>query len=205
MNPYRIAFILSCLMGAGSASAGLSCNSDAIVINDNAVAGTYPSSITTSGGPSSIISVTVQVNSLTHTFPDDIGIVLVGPGGQALLLQAGAGDVVSGANGLTYGFDDAAANPLPNLNSWAAGVYKPTNYYQALDNFPAPGPGTTYSNPGPGGTGTATFSSVFAGTNSNGTWNLFVADFASGDAGSIGGWCIDFTGTPVSLQNFSID
>lgn len=190
---------------SGAAQAGVTgfCNSAPITIADDAVAGLYPSAVSVVGAPGSITGVVVTLNGFSHSFPDDVGIVLVGPGGQALLLQSGAGD--AGAVNATYSFTDTASGPLPDLTGWASGNYKPTNYL-GTDNFAAPGPGTTYANPGPSGGGTATFASVYGGTTSNGTWNLFVADFAAGDAGAIsGGWCIAFTGTPVSLQHFSVD
>lgn len=156
------------------------------------------------GAPGSITGVTVSLFGFSHAFPDDVGLVLVGPGGQALLLQSGAGDAAP-VSGVSYSFSDTASGPLPDLTARTSGSFKPTNYL-GTDTYPAPGPGTTYSNPGPSGGGTATFASVFGGTTSNGTWNLFAVDFATGDAGSIAnGWCIDFTGTPVSLQQFSVD
>jgi len=196
---------LGCTVLSGAALAGSTnyCNAAAITINDNAVAGLYPSAISVSGAPGSITGLTVSLAGFNHAFPDDVGIVLVGPGGQALLLQDGAGDAAPVST--SYGFDDASASVLPDLTAWTAGAYKPTAFYGG-DNFPAPGPGTTYGNPGPFGAGTATLASTYAGTSANGTWNLYVVDFASGDSGSIaGGWCLAFSGTPVSLQKFSVD
>lgn len=195
---------LGCLGLSGSALAGNPFCSGAITIADNAIASPYPAAIAVTGAPGSITGVIVSISGFTHTYPDDVGMVLVGPGGQALLLQSGAGDEASDASGLNYTFDDAAATVLPDLTAWTSGSYKPTAYYGG-DNFPAPGPGTTYGNPGPFGGGTATLASTYAGTSANGTWNLYVADFAGGDVGSITNWCINFTGTPVSLQQFSVD
>ncbi|HJU39408.1 MAG TPA: hypothetical protein VJ724_07515 [Tahibacter sp.] len=181
------------------------CNTAPITINDAANGTPYPSAVTVVGAPGSITGVTVTLNAVTHAFPDDVSIVLVGPTGLALLLQSGAGDVGSALSGVTYSFADTGATQLPDLAGWGAGTYRPTSYYGGGDNFPAPGPGTTYGNPGPGGGGTATFA-TYNGTTANGTWNLYAVDFASGDAGQIGGgWCINFTGTPVSLQQFSVD
>jgi hypothetical protein len=203
--------IAKCLLGigccalSGAALAGSGfCSSAPLTIADNTTATPYPSAISVTGGPGSITSVIVQLAGFSHPFPDDVGIVLVGPTGLALRLQGGAGDANSAVSGLTYTFDDAATNTLPDLAGWTAGSYKPTTYYGA-ENFPAPGPGTTYGNPGPFNAGTATFANTYAGTTSNGTWNLYVVDFASGDAGSLSQWCISFTGTPVMLQRFSVD
>ena len=192
--------LFSSLAVAGNSN----CNVSAITINDAAVASIYPSAITVSGAPATISSVSVTISGFSHTFPDDVAIALVGPGGQALLLQDGAGDDPDMV-GVTYTFADAGATQLPDLTAWTVGTYKPTTYYTG-DSFPAPGPLTAYGSPGPAGGGTATFSSVYAGTNANGTWNLYVEDLVGGDSGSIsGGWCLAFAGTPVTLQDFSVD
>lgn len=169
-------------------------NSAPITINDFAAASPYPSAINVSGIsgniPATPGSVKVTLNGFSHSYPDDVGIVLVGPTGATLLLQDGVGDDPDMVN-VTYTFSDAGSANLPDLTAWTAGTYKPTTYYTG-DSFPAPGPGLTYNNPGPAGGGTATFSSTFGGTNPNGTWNLYVVDLASGDSGSInGGWTLE--------------
>lgn len=41
----------------------------------------YSSTIEVSGVSGSIVSVVVRLNGLSHTFPDDLDIVLVGPSG----------------------------------------------------------------------------------------------------------------------------
>lgn len=196
-------FCLGCLGLSGPVLAGNNNCAGAIALTDNSTATPYPSTINIGGAPTSITGVTVAINGFNHAFPDDVGLVLVGPGGQALLLQSGAGDA-SPVSGVNYLFDDASASVLPDLTAWTSGSYKPTAYYSG-DIFPAPGPGTSYGNPGPAGGGTATLASTYAGTSANGTWRLYAVDFAAGDAGSITNWCLTFTGTPVSLQQFSVD
>ncbi|HVJ61983.1 MAG TPA: hypothetical protein VM555_04650 [Tahibacter sp.] len=205
----RTVLALGAVVVSGAAVAGGPpgfCNTAPITINDAANASPYPSAVSVVGGPGSITGITVTLNGVTHGFPDDVSIALVGPTGQAMVLQSGAGDSGSALSGVTYTIADTGATALPDLTGWAAGAYKPTSYYGTGDNFPAPGPGTTYANPGPGSGGTATLATTYGGTTSNGTWNLYAVDFAAGDAGQIaGGWCIAFTGTPVSLQHFSVD
>jgi subtilisin-like proprotein convertase family protein len=167
----------------------------------------YPSPIAVSGLPTSLPttpgSIKVTINNFSHTYSDDVGIVLVGPTGAALLLQDGAGDDPD-MTGVTYSFSDAGTANLPDLTAWTAGTYKPTAYYSG-DSFPAPGPLLAYANPGPINGGTATFASVFGGTNPNGTWKLYVRDFVNGDGGSLaGGWSIEFTGgttPPANVQH----
>lgn len=167
-------------------------NNTPIVIPSSGPASPYPSTINVSGIgtiPNTPGSVQVTLHNFNHTFPEDLGIVLVGPTGDALMLFDGAGGGTPAVN-LTFTISDTAANYFPTT-ALSSGTYKPTLYY--LDSFPAPGPGTSYANPGPSGGGTATFASVFGGTNANGDWNLFVFDFVGGDSGSIsGGWSITF-------------
>ncbi len=182
-------------------------NSTAITVTTGAAnnAVPYPSGITVSGVsgtiPATPGSVKVTLNNFSHTFPDDLGLVLVGPTGAALLLQDGAGDDPDMVN-VTYTFSDDGASTLPDLTAWTAGTYKPTAYFTG-DSFPAPGPGTVYGNPGPAGAGTATFASTFGGTNPNGTWNLYVRDFATGDGGGFaGGWSLEISSaTPTATQH----
>jgi subtilisin-like proprotein convertase family protein len=187
-------------------------NATSITINDAATATPYPSDITVSGLGTSIPatagSVQVTLNSFSHTFPDDVGIVLVGPTGAALLLQDGAGDDPDMVN-VTYTLSDTGATVLPDATAWTTGTYKPTSYFSG-DAFPAPGPGTAYNNPGPAGAGTATFSSTFGGTNPNGVWHLYVVDFVGGDSGAIsGGWSLTInagvTITPQHVVDFDGD
>jgi subtilisin-like proprotein convertase family protein len=149
----------------------------------------YGTSILVNGLMGTTTSVAVTVNGFSHTFPDDVGIALVGPTGVAMVLEDGAGGSGDLAD-VTTSFRDAASQ-LPDSSSWTSGSYKPTNYF-AGDNFPAPGPGTSAANPGPDGGGTATFASTYNGSNPNGTWTLYVVDFGnSGDAGSIArGWTL---------------
>ena len=178
---------------APHASQTIFTNSNPISIPIIGLGAPYPSAITVSGLlgtiPATPGSVKVTLNDFRHPIPQDAGIVLVGPTGAALLIQGRTGNNVGMAN-VTYTLSDTGATTLPNL-AWTSGTYKPTAYMTG-DNFPAPGPGTTYNNPGPAGGGTATFSSTFGGTNPNGMWKLFVVDFANSDVGSIGGgWTLE--------------
>jgi hypothetical protein len=80
-----------------------------------------------------------------------------------------------------------------NAVNTAAGTYRPTSSRPA-PVFPSPAPAGPASLPAP--QGTATFASVFNGIDPNGTWNLYIHDFASGDVGSMtGGWTLNITTT----------
>jgi len=195
--------IMAILTLGGSAFGATFTNSSPITINDADLATPYPSTIAVAGLTGTITSVKVTINNFSHTFPDDVGMVLVGPTGAALLLQDGAGDDPDMVN-VTYTIVDGGA-VMPSLTAWTAGNYKPTTYFTG-DGFPAPGPGTTYGNPGPAGGGTATFASVYNGTAPNGNWNLYVADFTGGDEGTIsGGWTIEITTNAVVNQQHVVD
>jgi subtilisin-like proprotein convertase family protein len=154
----------------------------------------YPSSIVVSGLSGTIPitpgSVNVNINNFSHTSPDDVGIVLVGPTGAALLLQDGAGDRTDIAN-VSYTLSDTALSRLPCNGELTIGIWYPTGCRFPGPTFPFPGPSSAYSIPGPAG-GPATLASTFGGTNPNGTWNLFVIDSANGESGSIaGGWSLE--------------
>lgn len=182
-------------------------NPEPITIPSQGIAIPYPSTINVSGLTGTISSVPgsvkVTINQLNHTYPADLGIVLVGPTGAALLLQDRVTNGEDAVN-VTYTISDDGATRLPEDSGISPGTYKPTAYF--LHSFPAPGPGTNYANPGPAGGGTATFASVFGGTNPNGNWNLFVVDFSSGDSGSInGGWSLEIDVTPPAKAPVDFD
>ena len=75
-------------------TSGTFSNTAAITIPDFGNASPYPSTVTVAGVgtiPATAGSVQVTINGFSHTFPGDVGIVLVGPTGAALLIQDGAG------------------------------------------------------------------------------------------------------------------
>ena len=159
----------------------------------------YPSSIVVSGMSGTISKVTVNLNGLNHTFPADVDFLLVGPGGQTFIILSdviGTGDWVN----TNYVLDDSAAGLIPTSGTPVSGTFRPTNYGTG-DVFPAPAPQVTYSNAATAGS--ATFASVFNGTNPNGTWSLYVVDDAGTDVGTMtGGWSINVTSaSPSCVSN----
>lgn len=168
-------------------------NTTPITIPDSGTAAPYPSNITVSGMTGTISDLNVRINNLSHSYPDDIGFLLVSPDGtKKFILQSDSGggdDLIN----LTYTYDDQAANgisdegPMPVNNS----SVRPSSVGDD-DAMPAPAPATPYSQPP--SAGTATLNGTFGGINPNGTWQLFVIDFFEGDGGSIGGgWSLDIT------------
>jgi hypothetical protein len=105
----------------------------------------------------------------------------VNPGGQGVKLIGGCGDM-SGVSGVNLTFDDAATVSLPATGPFSSGTYLPTDYYPT-DFLPSPAPQPPFGS----------LLSTLAGSNPNGQWSLFVADFQPEDSGSIsGGWSLTF-------------
>jgi subtilisin-like proprotein convertase family protein len=171
-------------------------NSSAITINDSftppTTASPYPSNINVSG-QGTVNKLTVSLSNYSHTFPDDVDILLVGPTGVKCLLMAdcGGSDFI---NNINLTFDDNFPS-LPDDSQISAGTYKPTkgtcpgggsNCVPA--NFPGSAPAGPY----------ASALSAFNGTASDGIWSLYVIDDSSGDAGMIsGGWSLTINPSPT--------
>jgi subtilisin-like proprotein convertase family protein len=154
------------------------CSTDAITIPSSGTATPYPSSISVSGLGSIGGLCSVELKGLTHTFPSDIDVLVVGPGTpQNAIVMSDAGGS-TGVTGVDLTLKDTAAGPIPT--PLVTGTYQPTNSGTG-DSFPgAPAP-----------TGGSALS-AFDGANPNGTWSVYVVDDASGDSGSFaGGWCVN--------------
>jgi len=150
------------------------------VIDTLGPADPYPSTIDVAGFIGNIVNVTVTIYGMSHAYPDDIDVLLVGPGGQEVLLMSDVGGDPN-INNVQLVFSDSAASSLPNNTAISSGTYKPTNS-GASDLFDAPAPA------GPYGTTLSTFSN----TNPNGVWSLFIMDDVSGDVGIFsGGWSLN--------------
>ena len=154
-------------------------NTSSISIPIYGAATPYPSIINVSGISGTITNIQVSLSGLSHTYPDDIDMFLLGPGGQKVMLMSDAGGNPD-ASGINITFDDSAAGTLPDNSAISAGTYRPTNY-DTFDTFPGAAPAGPYG----------TLLSTFNGTDPNGDWQLFVTDDIPGDSGSIaGGWSL---------------
>jgi hypothetical protein len=190
-----------CLAAPALTAATTFSNSGAITINDATPpvwdfcsevtpgqASPYPSQITVSGLGTAVSDVNVTLTGLTHPFPDDVGVLLVGLAGQSTLLMTDSGGD-SGVSGVNLTFDDAATGSLPDDSQITSGTYKPTVGSGHNGECAAPSPFPSAPT-GPYGSSL----SVFNGTNPNDTWSLYVIDDTPGGAGSIsGGWSLDIT------------
>jgi uncharacterized repeat protein (TIGR01451 family) len=164
-------------------------NTSLIQIPSWGIADPYPSTILVSGWSNQVGKVTATLAGLTHTYPHDLDVLLVGPTGARTLLLSHAGGGAM-AEDVTFTIDDAAATPIGGLDGIiTTGSWQPSVY--------APSP--VFSNPAPAGPYSATLS-TFSGLNPNGPWSLYVLDDSAGDVGAISnGWSLSFTGiTPVN-------
>ena len=173
-------FVLT-VSAASSATTKSFTNTTAITIPDQGAGTPYPSVINVTGMGSTISNVTVTLRNLNQTWASDVDVLLVGPGGQKVMLMSDAGN--GAANNVTLTLSDAAAAALPT-SALASGTFRPVNYTDTSsggDNFPSPAPAAPYG---------STLSG-FNGQPANGTWSLYVFDDGPGDLGNFaGGWSI---------------
>ncbi|HJP64739.1 MAG TPA: Calx-beta domain-containing protein, partial [Actinomycetota bacterium] len=198
MSLGSVIFVLGRSVYANVQSTPQPSNSTAILVPAGAAGGEtegtaapYPSTIELTE-TRLIADVDVALLGLSHGNPDDLDVLLVGPGGQSVLLMSdGAG--ADTARRIDLGFSDEAAAMIPDEGPLASGGYQPSNYEGDADAFDAPAP------PGPYGASL----SVFDGTTPTGTWSLYVMDDAAGGVGRIaGGWALRLTLAPlVSIAN----
>ncbi len=183
----------------------ISGNGAPITINDNAAASLYPSVATVSGVNQSITRVRVQLNNFTHTFPDDVDVILEGPQGQKAIVMSDAGGGADVSN-LQLTFDSVAplSAILPDEGVTTAGTFRAVNYGNGAgiftDTFPAPFPAPNTLTEAPADL------SVFHQTDPNGQWKLYVVDDAGQDSGSIsGGWTLFVTVPAIFTVNSTND
>src|ERR1700757_2869208 len=126
-------YVGSAARGAEAGSFNFS-NNAPITINDFGPATPYPLTVTVSG----ITDLNIVLNGLSHTFPEDIGILLVGPGGQKVVLMNDTGGINPIVN-IKLTIDDQASSSIPDpiSGSLLSGTYKPTNLSPA-DTFAPP-------------------------------------------------------------------
>jgi subtilisin-like proprotein convertase family protein len=213
LTPAKVVALLAAMLGAvvalGVAASAASADSEGtfsntagITINDaakNCVGGVgqpnetpgtatpYPSEIDVSGLRGPVSDVNVTLTGLSHNFPDDIGVLLVGPEGQTTILMTDVGGSDrTPASAVNLTLDDAASGALPDGGQLSSGTYQPTRGTVDTLNCHAPSSFPASAPAGPYGSSL----SVFNGTNANGTWQLYVIDDTVGDRGSITGWSL---------------
>jgi subtilisin-like proprotein convertase family protein len=156
----------------------------------------YPSTIQVSGLKGTIRDVNVRLNSLAHSHPDEVEVLLVGPEGQTATVMAHVGWGLD-ISDVTLRLDDEAATPLPDQGAappeeaamLCSGAFRPTHV--VMDEIGNP---IVFNAPAPSATENTALS-VFDGASPNGTWQLFVQDmFGSRNAGAfVSGWSLEIT------------
>ncbi len=156
----------------------------------------YPSSINVAGLTAAVTDVNVTLTNLTHDFPEEVRMLLVGPTGQSVLLMEDAGGDDHPTD-VTFTLDDEAPGAIPD--PLVAGTYQPTVTPDGCGgpypSMPPPAPAAPYG----------TTLSAFDATNPNGTWKLYVVDQVEGDSGDIEGWSLDITTAPSYASSVLAD
>lgn len=153
-----------------------------ITLHDDGPAEPYPSILSISNVVGNIINVSVTLSNINHGYPDDLDILLVSPGGDAVMLMSDA----CGGNDLvnkTITFTSEAQQPIPESAFPGLRFYRPANY-ESGDIFTLPAPLGPY----------ASVLSAFNGKSAIGDWKLFVMDDFFADGGDIAsGWSLHIT------------
>jgi subtilisin-like proprotein convertase family protein len=138
----------------------------------------YPSAIDVAGLAGTITGVQVDLKGVGTSFTGDLDVLLVSPGGQAVMLMSD----VSGKNPIAFAnisFSDTS-QPMPSSDPISSGFYRPTNLLDNNDPMPRPAPAGPY---------TDTQLAAFNGGEPNGRWSLYVIDDAAADENHISlGW-----------------
>ena len=204
------ALVLLLAGGVALAATTTFSNTSAIQIPDSGAANPYPSQITVQGLSDPITDVNVKLNGLTHGWPDDVAVQVVGPDGTSVLLMSDVGGPPlfgdTAVNGINLTLDDEAANSLPDNGLLSSATYKPTKgttpFCDAFLDFrcfgyvddPVP---NSWPTPAPALSESGSQLSGFDGKAPNGTWKLYVLDDTVGATGQFaGGWSLEIdTGT----------
>jgi uncharacterized repeat protein (TIGR01451 family) len=142
----------------------------------------YPAPMPVGGMAGLLAKVSVTLSNFTHSYPDDVDILLVSPGGQKALLLSDVGGAISVTNRL-FTLDDAASALLPDSAALLSGTFRLSNFDTISDQFPSPAPAAPY----------AASLSAFNGAEPNGNWSLYINDDTYGDTGRIEGWSLTLT------------
>jgi len=153
------------------------CTGGPVTVMDAGPASPYPSTCSIPPMPGSIADVNVQLNRLSHTYPDDMDLLFVAPNGDNAIFMSDAGTLVDVVN-CSLKIDDEAPTTLPDASGITCpGSYKPANHV-AGDPFPVPAPIPS---------GDVKLS-TFDGGPASGTWSLYVVDDMPLDTGRIASW-----------------
>lgn len=169
-----------------------------------------PSNILVLTLPGNVATVSVQLQNFQAPqsgAAKNIASLLVGPLGADLDFFSGTGDTAASNNTVLapglYSFAGDAGGLAPQ-SPFGPGSYQPTDYdasdtfTQSPSNFEVL-PNAPYNRAA--SAGESTFASVFANTNGNVIWSLYLNQSAGAgiESGAANGWCLTFTVDPPEL------
>ena len=189
-------------------------NSSQLAIDSNQTNITIPTS-----GPASVypitftvpfnqkcISVGLQLSGYSHTFPGDVGMVLVSPDNRYTLITGRAGGTNDAIN-RTVNIISTESIPW---DGYSAGNFKNNTsiVFPMTFNSPCPVPPLTSGN-------SPEMITFYLSDSIQGTWSLYIQDFSGGDSGTLSGATLVFTTSLVfgfeetevisRTQNITID
>jgi len=143
-----------------------------VAIPSSGNASPYPRTVTVSSDEL-VTDVDVAVSGLTHSHPDDIDMLMVGPSGNSTVLMSDACGSYNVTN-YFWRWDDEAATTMADSgtsNVCSGFSYRPTNHGSG-DSWPAPAP-----------SGGSSSLSVHDLGPAGGVWSFYIVDDVGGDGG----------------------
>ena len=179
-------------------------------VDDSPRTGTpYPSTITVTELPGAVTRATATLNNLSHSWGDDLDVVLVAPAGNYTVLMADVCGNSSDIVNQTFTFDDAAPTELPGSSPppCVSGTYRPSADEPFDTDFPPPAPQGDLTN---------VAMASLNGSPASGAWQLFIFDDGCCDDPPpphilAGGWTLDLltdatcSGRPATLTGTAGD
>lgn len=164
-------------------------------IGSGGVAKPYPSTKTFNTPAGKVISdVNFHTPDFSHTWPDDVDMMLAGPrrGATTMLMSDACGSADIG--NFFWFFDDEAAKPMSDatITDCFPVTIKPSNF-EGNENLPAPAP------PGPYGSTLSVFDGL-----EGGAWRLFINDDAGEDTGYLSSWTLNVTTRDAADTGFAV-
>ena len=156
-------------------------NTTPITINSGAAGSPYPSTISVAGFTGQLGGIKVTLYDISHTRPDDMEFLLVGPNGKAYVLMADVGGpfAIDPASPVTLTLADPSASSitLPDSGPLVTGQFLTTSC-GTIQGFPTPAPTSGYFVPPctTARTVEQTMFGAFGLSSPNGNWNLYVYD-----------------------------
>lgn len=179
-------------------SAGRFCNTTALTFPNSVGANgsPYPTRINVSGLAGTLSKVTLELNGLTHQFPDDLDLMLTGPNGRSVIAFSDVGGSTA-VTGLNLVLDSTSGNALPDSNVLSSGTFRPSDFEVGTDTFGSPAPTSNVFS-----ASTTSLGSAFNNSDPNGIWTLWPRSDNAGVQGGgslANGWCVNLTMVPPQL------